>query len=153
MRPQRMIPHEADLCIALKTTFLHMADYILVADDDPDDLLLMEKAIDEAALSVNTETVSDGDDAIEYLEQCGPGLPKAIILDLNMPRVPGMQVLKHIRSSKSYDHIPVYILTTSSNSQFRTECLSLGANAYVTKPNTYSELLSWVNSLKDILKR
>lgn len=121
---------------------------ILIADDDPDDRMLIEEAFDENRIANNLSFVEDGEDLLDYLMQRGkwsdpetsprPGL---ILLDLNMPRMDGREALKHIKAEPSLAKIPVVVLTTSKQEEDILRTYGLGVNSFITKPVTFEGLL------------
>jgi CheY-like chemotaxis protein len=122
---------------------------ILIADDDPDDCLLIEEAFKENALEGSFYCVSDGEELLDYLNQRGrfgdPALapsPSLILLDLNMPRKDGREALGEIKADPDTRRIPVVVLTTSSADSDVTSSYNLGANSYIAKPPTFQGLLS-----------
>lgn len=126
---------------------------ILVADDDPDDRLLIKEAIEEAG-SVNwIEFVNDGVELMEYLHRRGAyadrndDLPDIILLDLNMPRKDGREVLAEIRADPNLRHTPVAILTTSKAEDDVRNTYDTGASAYIVKPATFTQLVETMKGL------
>jgi CheY-like chemotaxis protein len=114
---------------------------ILMADDDPDDLEIIELAIRGVEPGIIIQKVSNGKSAIEYLENENPGeLPTLILLDYNMPILNGAQVLEHISRNDRYNEIPRLILSTSNAPIHVKECLDSGAAEYLIKPSTKQEL-------------
>ena len=97
----------------------------------------------------------DGEEALVALSQIGePQLPDLIIVDLNLPKVPGLEILKHVRTLKQLDGIPVLVLTSSQSRSDRALSLQLGADAYIAKPPTLPEFLSAVGSgIRSLLER
>ena len=89
---------------------------VLYADDDADDLLLVQEAFSQHSDNVEVVTVSDGIEALNYLESLTPldPSPCLVILDVNMPRLNGKETLKEIRKSEKFSNVPVVIFTTSS---------------------------------------
>lgn len=128
---------------------------ILIADDDPDDQLLIREAFEERCKNCQLCFVSNGvelmtllrGDAAQTLPE-GCRVPDLILLDLNMPLKDGRQALVEIRSDPALSQLPTVILTTSKNEDDVDFCQSRGANDYIVKPNSYSDLLSIVESLK-----
>ena len=108
---------------------------ILYADDDMDDLQLVEDAFSNFATNVDVVTVSDGMKALNYLKALKPlqAKPCLIILDINMPRVNGKEVLQEIRRTQEYKDIPVVLFTTSSLEQDKEFALRHNAGL-ITKP-------------------
>lgn len=114
---------------------------ILMVDDDEEDRLLLKDVFDEMGYGHCIHFEENGEEAIAYLQGCsnGAGLPKLIILDLNMPRLNGRQTLQYIKSQPRLKDIAVIIYSTSLNPLERDECLALGAHSYVVKPATYKD--------------
>lgn len=125
---------------------------ILIADDDPEDRMLAEDALNESRLVNDIRFVEDGEDLLEYLQRRGkysdkknsprPGL---ILLDLNMPRMDGREALGRIKQDEDLRRIPVVVLTTSKAEEDIYRSYDLGVNSFITKPVTF-------DSLVDIMK-
>lgn len=120
-----------------------MAAYIniLMADDDMEDRMIVKQSFKEIYPSDEIDFAEDG---IELLSALDKGrqekkLPKLILLDLNMPRLNGVETLRKLKDVPEYNSIPVVIFSTAVNDMQRDECLSLGAQHYITKPATYDE--------------
>ena len=121
---------------------------ILVADDDPDDRMLIDEAFEENRLANDVRFVEDGEVLLEYLQHQGkyeggaeaprPGL---ILLDLNMPRMDGREALKRIKANPALAQIPVVVLTTSKQEEDILRTYGLGVNSFITKPVTFEGLL------------
>lgn len=126
---------------------------ILLVEDDPKDIELTINALSEYNLANDIFVVRDGTEALDYLYHRGvfaeeaEGSPVVILLDLKMPKVDGIQVLRLIKSDKQLQAIPVVILTSSSESRDLDICYQLGANAYVVKPVKFAD---FVESVKGI---
>lgn len=127
---------------------------ILMADDDPDDCLLAREALAESRLANDLHFVSDGEELMDYLYQRGkysvPGSaprPGLILLDLNMPKKDGREVLKELKSDPDLRQIPVLVLTTSQAEEDILRSYYLGANSYITKPVTFSSLIEVMQTL------
>ncbi len=119
-----------------------------MADDDADDRALVREALQESGFGSALETVSDGEELLEYLrreKRYGPPVathyPAFILLDLNMPRMDGKEVLAVMKSDPALRRIPVIVLSTSTTSEDMAQCYDLGANAYIGKPITFAELV------------
>ena len=115
---------------------------ILIVDDDADD----REIIKDAFLSLEEEQeyifLDNGDKLIEYLEHnVATNLPSLILLDLNMPGNDGREVLKQLKTNKRYHHIPTIVLTTSSSNRDKLTSYDLGANCFITKPDTFSKMI------------
>ncbi|MES2641231.1 MAG: response regulator [Myxococcota bacterium] len=128
---------------------------IVLAEDDPDDRLLLEQAFVDVGASTDRVFVEDGEDLMEYLLGRGrhegrqDRRPDLILLDLNMPRKDGREALAEIRADPTLRRIPVVVLTTSSEEQDIEEAYGLGANSFVTKPITFDGLVGVVRTIQD----
>src|SRR5437667_813607 len=127
---------------------------ILMADDDPDDRLLTEKALKEYRLINGIRFVADGEELLDYLRHRGKyadpaaaPVPGLILLDLNMPRKDGREALKEIKSDPNLRHIPVVVLTTSKAEEDIYRTYDLGVNSFITKPVTFEGLAKVMRSL------
>lgn len=124
---------------------------ILLADDDPDDRLLVREAFEESHLLNVLETVEDGEELMNYLHQkgkyAGKPLPNLILLDLNMPRKNGMEALEEIKADTHLRRIPVVILTTSKAEEDIIRTYDLGVNSFIVKPVTFESLVELVKEL------
>jgi len=106
-------------------------------DDDSDDRLFFQEAID--AIGENVRLFELGDDMI-YMLKNPPPKPAIVFLDLNMPVKNGFEVLEEIRATKEFQDIPIVVYSTASTPDIMRKCLALGANFYVTKATSISEL-------------
>jgi CheY-like chemotaxis protein len=127
---------------------------ILLADDDPDDRMLTERALKKNRLANSIKMVEDGEQLMDYLHRRGryvdPDIsprPGLILLDLNMPRKDGREALEEIKSDPSLRRIPVVVLTTSEAEQDILRSYDLGVNAFVTKPVTFDGLANAIMRL------
>ena len=129
-------------------------DIFIVEDNDPD-VFLVEEALRSQGIQARIQRYQDGEEAIQALSQVGPAsLPDVIIIDLNLPKITGLDILKHVRSLKQLDPVPVLILTSSQSKTDRALSLQLGADAYIAKPPTLPEFLSGVGSgIRTLLER
>ncbi len=126
---------------------------ILMADDDEDDRLMAEEAMQEARLLNEVHFVKDGVELMEYLcyqgefnHQNAPR-PDLILLDLNMPRKDGREALKEIKADPELRQIPIVVLTTSKADEDIYRTYDLGVNSYITKPVTFEGLVEVMKSL------
>lgn len=129
---------------------------ILLADDDPDDRMLTERALKKSRLVNELRTVEDGEELMHYLRCEGPYAdpekaprPGLILLDLNMPRKDGREALREIKSDISLRRIPVVVLTTSEAEHDILRSYDLGVNAFVTKPVTFDGLATALERLSE----
>nr|MDT0657431.1 response regulator [Micromonospora sp. DSM 115978] len=111
---------------------------ILVVDDDPGDVLMIEEALEGSDVDKSIDVVGDGQEAMEFLRgegrHVGAPRPDVILLDLNMPRMDGRQVLSAVKGDEDLRTIPIVVLTTSNADTDIISSYTLQANAYVTKP-------------------
>lgn len=127
--------------------------YILIAEDDADDRFLLETAFDECGLKDNIVFVQNGVELLDHLgnalQNNGKRYPAFIMLDLNMPKKDGREVLKEIKENPELKKIPVIVFTTTRNENDIKRCYELGANSYVVKPVSYDELLKVVTHVRN----
>lgn len=126
---------------------------ILLVEDDPDDILLTKDALTESDILTDLEVVGDGEALLDYLrgrkdykDQSCPR-PDLILLDLNMPRMDGREVLKELKSDPELSSIPVIVLTTSQQPEDITQIYRLGGNSFITKPVKFDELVKIMRNL------
>lgn len=127
---------------------------ILMADDDSDDCLLAQEALAHINMEHEVHTVSDGMAVMDYLHRHGlyesfknKPLPGLILLDLNMPRMSGLDALREIKSDPLLRRIPIVILTTSELEKDIQQSYDLGANSFVTKSVSFSSLVETVEEI------
>lgn len=124
---------------------------ILLADDDPDDRLLVEEAFEENHLMNILDTVEDGEELLDYLYQRDKFFdkprPNLILLDLNMPRKSGLEALREIKADADLRRIPVIVLTTSKAEEDILRSYDLGVNSFIVKPVTFDSLVKLVKAL------
>ena len=129
----------------------HNKNLIYIVDDDPDDRQIILDAFLEHTNMLDYVFLQDGKELLDTLQSSdGNDYPSLIILDLNMPGMLGLQVLKEIRSNARYSHIPIIVMTTSELHTDRKHSYELGANCFLTKPKSYSELLKLTQSIATI---
>lgn len=127
---------------------------ILIADDDSDDCLLMEKALRQCDYKHAIQFVEDGEELMDYLRQRGAynkqtaPWPDLLILDLNMPRKNGFQALAEIKADAILRRLPVVVMTTSSADEDILKTYNLGVNSFVVKPFNFSRLVEMAETLK-----
>jgi CheY-like chemotaxis protein len=121
----------------MTTPVLGVADVLLV-EDDPGDVLLTRDSFDDCHLGLNLHVASDGEEALSFLQRAGEfaGVPRPalILLDLNLPRRGGLEVLSELKADDDLRAIPVVVLTTSQAEADIVRSYELHANAYVIKP-------------------
>ena len=121
---------------------------ILIADDDPDDRMLIKRALKRSHLYNDPHFVGDGEELLDYLYQRGtyaePGAaprPGLILLDLNMPKKSGREALAEIKADPHLRTIPIVVLTTSRAEEEIYRSYDLGANSFITKPVTFTAMV------------
>ena len=112
---------------------------ILLADDDLDDCLLFKEAVDELALTVQFETVHDGEQLMQQLSNNANQLPDVLFLDLNMPRKNGFECLAEIKGNKKLSQLPVIIFSTSLEQEVVNQLYKNGAQYFIRKPAEFSQ--------------
>jgi two-component system response regulator len=127
--------------------------FILIAEDDADDRFLLKAAFEENGFSDKLEFVENGVEVLDYLfgidtKEPGKKLPRFILLDLNMPKKDGREVLKELKQHPDYKKVPIVIFSTTNNEQEMRRCYELGANSYITKPNSFESLIKTVAALR-----
>lgn len=127
---------------------------ILLVEDNQGDILLTKEAFEESNNECELFVVNDGQQAINFLEQISPfsntEAPNLILLDINLPKINGHEVLKYIKSSSSLKSIPVIMLTTSSSQKDITECYKNYANCFITKPNEVDEFFKIIQNVNSL---
>ncbi|GIJ75823.1 Response regulator receiver domain-containing protein [Micromonospora phaseoli] len=126
---------------------------VLLVEDDPGDVLMTQEAFEEHKLRNRLNVVSDGTEALAYLRREGQYadavLPDLILLDLNLPRRDGREVLEEIKKDEQLCRIPVVVLTTSQADEDILRSYQLHANAYVTKPVDFEQFISVVRQIDE----
>jgi chemotaxis family two-component system response regulator Rcp1 len=126
---------------------------ILLVEDNPGDVRLTREALREGKVRNNLSVAADGVEAIAFLrkegEHAGAVRPDLILLDLNLPRKDGREVLEEIKADPSLRHIPVVVLTSSQAEEDIVRAYDLHANCYVTKPVDLDQFIRVVESIED----
>jgi CheY-like chemotaxis protein len=123
---------------------------IIIADDDMDDRQLIEKAFESLGLKEHLCFAHDGEDLMDLLQKKKSEMGSSIIfLDLNMPKKDGRQALKEIKNNSSLKKIPVIIFTTSKSKADVEFTYEIGANCFITKPNTFKSLVITLQKIMD----
>lgn len=126
---------------------------VLLVEDNPGDIRLMKEALTGGSVDVALNIVDNGEDAITYLRRHAPfahaSRPDLILLDLNLPRKDGREVLAEVKSDIVLRRIPVVVLTTSQSESDVAKVYDLHANCYIQKPADFDEYLSIVKILEE----
>ncbi|WP_406129644.1 response regulator [Streptomyces canus] len=126
---------------------------VLLVEDDPGDELMTREAFEDNKIGNTLHVVRDGEEALDFLYRRGDHThaprPDLILLDLNLPKYDGRQVLEKIKSDPDLVHIPVVVLTTSAAEEDILRSYKLHANAYVTKPVDLDQFIAAVRQIDD----
>jgi len=126
---------------------------ILLVEDSPGDQRLTMEALKEGKINNNLYIVEDGEEAIAFLKKEAPftSVPKPdlILLDLNLPKMNGQEVLEIIKADEDLKRIPVVILTTSQSDEDILNAYNLNANCYITKPVDFDQFIHVVNKIQE----
>jgi CheY-like chemotaxis protein len=124
---------------------------ILIADDDEEDQLLIQEAFDECAIACRIQFANDGAEVIDYLSKASAhteaAMPELLLLDLNMPRKNGFEVVSIIKKVQEWAHIPVIVLTTFADHLDRLRLQQSGITDLFIKPNRFCELVAIVRNV------
>ena len=125
---------------------------ILLVEDSPSDVRLTREALKDSPVPIQITVARDGVEAIDYLHQAELGFgdrPDLVLLDLNLPRKNGREVLAEVKNSPALKQIPVVVLTSSKSEEDISEAYSLNANCYITKPADLSEYVNVLKAVED----
>jgi len=127
---------------------------ILLVEDNPNDVELTLRALQKQNLAAKVFVVKDGAEALEFIFATGPfvkrksaKLPKVILLDLKLPKVDGIEVLRRVKSDERTKHTPVVMLTSSQEERDVLDTYNLGVNSYIVKPVDFSNFVHAVSAL------
>jgi CheY-like chemotaxis protein len=128
---------------------------ILLIEDNPADVELLRRAFIAAQLECSLTVIEDGAEALAFLRrleaQAGEGSPDLIVVDLNLPKNDGVEVLEAMRSSQAFGRAPIAVLSSSSSARERARIEQFGVGRYITKPADLDEFLAIGRILKDLL--
>ena len=126
--------------------------HILLVEDSPQDVELTMLALKEGKIVNHIDVVNDGPEALAYLtgrgEHAGQALPSVVLLDINLPKMSGLDVLKEIRADRRTRHVPVVMLTSSRQQEDMLRSYDLGANSFVRKPVEFDKLVDAMQQLR-----
>ncbi len=126
---------------------------VLLVEDNPHDELLMLRALRKANAPADIDVVRDGQQAVDYLFRSGEfsdrssGQPALVLLDLNLPRLSGLDVLKRLRGEPRTQLLPVVMFTSSDEDNDRLHSYRCGANSFVNKPLEFADFTTWAKGL------
>ncbi|MDB5208398.1 MAG: response regulator [Flavisolibacter sp.] len=124
---------------------------ILIVDDDADDREIIRDAFETFMEEQQYVFLESGDRLLHYLEQsAATNVPSLIMLDLNMPGKDGREILKEIKTDNRFQHIPTIVFTTSSSQRDKEMVYGLGANCFITKPDTFNKLIEMASSISKL---
>ncbi len=131
-----------------------MSVNLVIADDDEEDRELIEEALRESKFKNKYTFVEDGEQLMDYLKRNesssgkkSENLPSLILLDLNMPKKDGRQVLKEIKDDPKLKKIPVVVLTTSRADKDIMQCYNLGVSSFISKPTSFTSMIEIMKTL------
>ena len=124
---------------------------VLLVEDDPGDVLMTQEAFHDYKIANNLNVVTNGEDAIAYLRKQGPfahvTTPDLVLLDLNLPRRDGREVLREVKADAELRRIPIVVLTTSDAEEDVLASYELHANAYVRKPVDFEQFVAAIRAI------
>ncbi len=131
---------------------LHNTDRIkvILVDDDKDDIELFQEAFSSVKVKSTLSFFMDGAEAMDYFNSSESEIPQILFLDLNMPKIGGIEVLTKLRQMNRYKKMPIAIYSTSSDEADIEDTLGLGANIYIVKPNNFEKLKKAIDEILKI---
>lgn len=126
---------------------------ILIIDDSESDTMLMEEAIKDTAIANSVHIINDSQDALKFIQRQGPYVnapqPNLILLDLKMPQLDGHEFLEIVKGDKTLNHIPIIVLSTSTDPVDIRKCYELNANCYIEKPVNFMRFKKVIGVIND----
>ena len=127
--------------------------HILLVEDNEGDILLTKEALEDAKIHIELSVVKDGKEAMDFLNKVGKyaaeNLPDLLLLDVNLPKKNGHEVLKYVKGNEGLKHIPIIMLTTSSSEKDINQSYNNYANCYITKPVEVNDFLKVVATIEN----
>jgi chemotaxis family two-component system response regulator Rcp1 len=148
---------EEDLPSASPSLYKEAPTYpdILIVEDNPPDVFLIRAALKAANIDTPVHVVKDGEQATRFFDQADSDhaapCPRLVILDINLPRKQGGEVLQHMRRSRKCSEALVVVVSTSESARDRESMITLGANRYFRKPSEYDDFMKLGNMIKELL--
>lgn len=121
---------------------------VLLVEDNPGDVELIKLGLEESRMLIDLTIIMDGQEALNFFTD-EKGYPDLILLDINLPKVSGLEILKHAREISAYELTPIVILTSSEAEQDIAAGYSSNANSYISKPVDVNKFLDVVNTIED----
>jgi CheY-like chemotaxis protein len=121
----------------------------MLVEDNPADVELTTRALHKGQITNELVVARDGQEALDILADSGSDLPGLILLDLNLPRVNGIEVLERIKKDEQLKHIAVIVLTTSTREEDVVKTYDLGVNTFISKPVSFDDFIKVVATLKE----
>jgi DNA-binding response OmpR family regulator len=129
----------------------------LIVEDNPGDVFVIRAALQKASVDAELSFVKDGEQAIKFFDEAdadnGAPCPALVLLDINLPRKQGGEVLQYMRGTRRCGQAPVIAVSSSDTAMDREKMRGLGANCYFHKPSTYAEFLKLGELVKELLSR
>jgi len=122
------------------------AVHIVIAEDSTPDVILFKEALRAAGVHADLKVFADGEECASYFRTTEKAPPDLIVLDLNLPKVGGFDLIRLVRSDQRYNKVPIAVLTSSTSSKDKTLSLDLGANTFISKPSRLDEFLETIGS-------
>lgn len=126
---------------------------ILLVEDNPGDVRLTREAMRESSIANNLSVVANGEEAIDFLDKRGAyahaPVPDLVLLDLNLPKISGLEVLRHVKGSDELKMIPVIALSTSAAERDIQACYADHVNCYITKPMSYGPFMDLMQDVSN----
>jgi CheY-like chemotaxis protein len=124
----------------------------LLVEDNPTDVFVIREVVEECGLNLRVRTAGDGQDALRYLqEDAGDDCSALILLDLNLPKISGFEVLRRLRQNSPCDKTPVIVVTSATAEADRADVHRLGAQGYFQKPNSLQAYMQLTTVIKHLL--
>ena len=122
-----------------------------MVDDDPEDVFVIKRTLSHSDFDIKFDSFVSGSDFLKYLESGQSDPPNLVLIDINMPKMDGLQLLSVLRSDARWSRIKTVVLSTSNIHSDKAAALSSGAIDFFTKPTTMAELQDWRTKIEDIL--
>ena len=124
---------------------------IVIAEDSSPDVILFKEALRSAGVEAELKVFSDGEECADHFKTTEEPPPDAIVIDLNLAKVDGFDLIRVVRSDRRYDSVPVAVLTSSNAAKDKNMSLNLGANTFITKPSGLDDFLETIGSAIRVL--